>query len=229
MQDDFLELESLVLEGVSFNTLADSINASIQVTGLNNIEGIQLDGFDDINLSDLFDSSVMPNKIEIFEGDESYAFVMLTQAIQPAVQNFVEVADLAIAEVRIEKANSVINDFAKNAEGSINGEIMLPSIDGFSQETFKGVKRFSSLLPSEIINSTFESPVGALVSTEAFNGDRYWAISSNESTPTPDELGESIEQYQTFYDESLSQQFSSFIDRAFKEGQKVRLENFNSN
>ena len=229
MQDDFLELESLVLEGVSFNTLADSINASIQVTGLNNIDGIQLDGFDDINLSDLFDSSVMPNKIEIFEGDESYAFVMLTQAIQPAVQNFVEVADLAIAEVRIEKANSVINDFAKNAEGSINGEIMLPSIDGFSQETFKGVKRFSSLLPSEIINSTFESPVGALVSTEAFNGDRYWAISSNESTPTPDELGESIEQYQTFYDESLSQQFSSFIDRAFKEGQKVRLENFNSN
>ena len=229
MQDDFLELESLVLEGVSFNTLADSINASIQVTGLNNIEGIQLDGFDDINLSDLFDSSVMPNKIEIFEGDESYAFVMLTQAIQPAVQNFVEVADLAIAEVRIEKANSVINDFAKNAEGSINGEIMLPSIDGFSQETFKGVKRFSSLLPSEIINSTFESPVGAVVSTEAFNGDRYWAISSNESSPTPVELGESIEQYQTFYDESLSQQFSSFIDRAFKEGQKVRLENFNSN
>ena len=96
MQDDFLELESLVLEGVSFNTLADSINASIQVTGLNNIEGIKLDGFDDINLSDLFDSSVVPNKIEIFEGDESYAFVMLTQAIQPAVQNFVEVADLAI-------------------------------------------------------------------------------------------------------------------------------------
>ena len=229
MQDDFLELESLVLEGVSFNTLADSINASIQVTGLNNIEGIKLDGFDDINLSDLFDSSVVPNKIEIFEGDESYAFVMLTQAIQPAVQNFVEVADLAIAEVRIEKANSVINDFSKNAEGSINGEIMLPSIDGFSQETFKGVKRFSSLLPSEIINSTFESPVGALVSTEAFNGDRYWAISSNESSPTPVELGESIEQYQTFYDESLSQQFSSFIDRAFKEGQKVRLENFNSN
>ena len=229
MQDDFLELESLVLEGVSFNTLADSINASIQVTGLNNIEGIQLDGFDDINLSDLFDSSVMPNKIEIFEGDESYAFVMLTQVIQPAVQNFVEVADLAIAEVRIEKANSVINDFAKNAEGSISGEIMLPSIEGFSQETFKGVKRFSSLLPSEIINSTFESPVGAVVSTEAFNGDRYWAISSNESSPTSVELGESIEQYQTFYDESLSQQFSSFIDRAFKEGQKVRLENFNSN
>ena len=33
MQDDFLELESLVLEGVTFNTLAHSINASNQLTG----------------------------------------------------------------------------------------------------------------------------------------------------------------------------------------------------
>ena len=229
MQDDFLELESLVLEGVSFNTLADSINASIQVTGLKDVEGIQLDEFDEINLSELFDSAVLPNKIEIFEGDKSYAFVMLTQKIQPAIQNFVDVADLAIAEVRINKANTVINDFSKNAEGSISGEKMMPIIEGFTQESFKGVKMFSSLLPSEIINSSFESPIGTLVSTEAFNGDRYWARSSNETTPSIDELSDSIEQYQAFYEEGLNQQFSGFIDGAFKKDQRVRLKNFSSN
>ena len=101
MQDDFLKLESLVLEGLTLVNLADSINAPIQVTGLKDIEGIELDGFTEINSSELFDSSVLPNKIEIFEGDESYAFVMMTQSIQPAVQNFVDVAELAIAEVRI--------------------------------------------------------------------------------------------------------------------------------
>ena len=123
----------------------------------------------------------------------------------------------------------IINNFATDAENVINGENILPSTNGFSQENFKSVKRFSSLLPSEIINSTFESPVGTLVSSEAFNGDRYWAKSSNETSPTIDELGDSIEQYQAFYDESLTQQFSGFIDRAFKEGQKVRLENLISN
>ena len=229
MQDDFLKLESLVLEGFTLANLADSINAPIQVTGLRDIEGIELDGFNEMNSSELFDSSVLPDKIEIFEGDESYAFVMMTQKIQPAVQNFVDVADLAIAEVRIKKANAVINDFSKNAEGSINGEKMMPSIEGFSQESFRGVKRFSSLLPSEIINSTFESPIGTLVSTEAFNGDRYWARSSNETTPSIDELGDSIEQYQAFYEEGLNQQFSGFIDVAFKKDQRVRLENFSSN
>ena len=229
MQDDFLKLESLVLEGLNLVNLADSINAPIKVTGLTNIEGIELDGFTEINSSELFDPSVLPNKIEIFEGDESYAFVMLTQKIQPAIQNFVDVADLAIAEVRINKANTVINDFSKNAEGSISGEKMMPSIEGFTQESFKGVKRFSSLLPSEIINSSFESPIGTLVSTEAFNGDRYWARSSNETTPSIDELGDSIEQYQAFYEEGLNQQFSGFIDGAFKKDQRVRLKNFSSN
>ena len=229
MQDDFLKLESLVLEGSTLVNLADSINAPIQVTGLTDIEGIELDGFTEINSSELFDSSVLPNKIEIFEDDESYAFVVMTQTIQPAVQNFADVADLAIAEVRIKKANAVINDFSKNAEGSISGEKMMPGIEGFTQESFRGVKRFSSLLPSEIINSTFESPIGTLVSTEAFNGDRYWARSSNETTPSIDELGDSIEQYQAFYEEGLNQQFSGFIDEAFKKDQRVRLENFSSN
>ena len=229
MQDDFLELESLVLEGVTLNALANAIDAPVQVTGLKDIESVELDGFADITSSELFDSTVLPNKIEIFEGDESYAFVMMTQALQPSVQAFVDVADLAIQEVRKNKANIIINDFAEDAEGIINGDNTLPSQNGFTQENYKGVKRFSSLLPSEIINSTFESPIGTLVSSEAFNGDRYWAKSSNESTPTIDELGESIVQYQGFYNESLTQQFSGFIDRAFKAGQKVRLENLTSN
>ena len=229
MQDDFLELESLVLEGATLNALADSIDGAVQVTGLKDIDGIELNGFADVASSELFDASVLPNKIEIFEGDESYAFVMMTQALQPTVQPFADVAELAIQEVRNEKANMVINDFVKDAEGVIDGQNVLPDLSAFSQESYKGVKRFSSLLPSEIINSTFESPMGTLISNEVFNGDRYWAKSSNESVPSVEELSESLEQYQGFYNESLTQQFSGFIDRAFKEGQKVRLKNLASN
>jgi hypothetical protein len=154
---------------------------------------------------------------------------MMTQALQPTVQPFGDIADLAIQEVRNEKANMIINDFVIDAEGVIDGDNTLPNLKAFSQESYKGVKRFSSLLPSEIINSTFESPIGTLIENEAFNGDRYWAKSSNESLPTAEELSESAEQYQGFYNERLTQRFSGFIDRAFKEGQRVRLENLTSN
>ena len=229
MQDDFLKLESLVLEGVSLNELANSINVSVGVTGLQNINDIALNGFTEFNASDLFDVAMLANKIEIFEGEESYAFVMMTQAIDPAVLPFVDVADIAIKEVRVAKANKVLEEFSMDAESIIAGEKVLPSQPGFSQESFKGVKRFSSLLPSEIINATFESSIGSIVNNEAFNGDRYWAKSSNEVIPSTDELGDSLEQYKAFYNETLGQQFSGFIDRSFKQGQKVRLENFVAN
>ena len=229
MQDDFLKLESLVLEGVSLNELANSINVSVGVTGLQNINDIALNGFTEFNASDLFDVAMLANKIEIFEGEESYAFVMMTQAIDPAVLPFVDVADIAIKEVRVAKANKVLEEFSVDAESIIAGEKVLPSEPGFSQESFKGVKRFSSLLPSEIINATFESSIGSIVNNEAFNGDRYWAKSSNEVIPSTDELGDSLEQYKAFYNETLGQQFSGFIDRSFKQGQKVRLENFVAN
>ena len=229
MQDDFLKLESLVLEGVSLNELADSINVSVGVTGLQSINDVALNGFTEFNASDLFDVAMLANKIEIFEGEESYAFVMMTQAIDPAVLPFVDVADLAIKEVRVAKANKVLEEFSMDAESIIAGEKVLPSQPGFSQESFKGVKRFSSLLPSEIINATFESSIGSIVNNEAFNGDRYWAKSSNEVIPSVDQLGDSLEQYKAFYNETLGQQFSGFIDRSFKQGQKVRLENFVAN
>ena len=45
MQDDFLELESLVLEGATLNVLADSIDGEVQVTGLKDVDGIELNDF----------------------------------------------------------------------------------------------------------------------------------------------------------------------------------------
>jgi len=229
MQEGFIDLESMVLEGVTFGELADASNQSIYVTGLQNINEINLEGFVDYAPADLFDSGVMPNKIEIFESEDSYAFVMLTQKVEPAVQTFVEVAELAIAEVRTQKANQVIEEFNQDAKEILDGSKLLPLIEGISNETFKNVKRFSSLLPAEVISETFESSLGSLVTSSAFNGDRYWAQSSNEVIPTQDELGDSLDQYKGFYNESLGKQFSGFIDKAFKKNQKVRLENFGSN
>ncbi|MDC1487423.1 SurA N-terminal domain-containing protein [Gammaproteobacteria bacterium] len=229
MQEAFLDLESMVLEGSTLGELADSANQSISITGLQNIEEINLQGFDNYSSEDLFDAAVAPNKIEIFESEDSYAFVMLTQKLESSVQPFIDVAEQAIAEVRSQKANQLIEDFSQDAEEILSGSKVLPGIAGISNETFKNVKRFSSLLPPEVITETFESSIGALVTSTAFNGDRFWAQSSNEVIPSEAEFGDSIDQYRDFYTDALGKQYSGLIDRAFKENQKVRLKNFTSN
>ena len=42
----------------------------------------------------------------------------------------------------------------------------------------------------------------------------------------PEELVEKVSQYEEFYNSSLGQQFSGFIDHTMKQGQRVRLQNF---
>ena len=129
-------------------------------------------------------------------------------------------------EVRAQKADFLINDFAENAEKILLGESTLPSQSGFSKENFKSVKRFSSLLPPEVINEIFESALGQTVSYEADNGDRYWAQSSNQIIPSIEELGETVSRYEEFYNSLLNQQLNGFLDHTMKQGQKVRLQNF---
>jgi hypothetical protein len=196
---------------------------------LQNIEDTKLEGFDDYSPTDLFDAAVIPNKIEIFESEDSYAFVMLTQKLDPAVQPFIDVAEQAIAEVRSQKANQLIEEFSQDAEAILSGSKVLPAIVGISNETFKKVKRFSSLLPSEVISEIFESSMGTLVTSSPLNGDRYWAQSSNEMIPNEADIGDSIDQYRDFYTEVIGNQYSGLIDMALKKNQKVRLKNIVSN
>ena len=229
MQEGFLDLEAMVLEGSTLGELADAAKQSILITGLQNIQEINLMGFNNYSSEDLFDAAVAPNKIEIFESEDSYAFVMLTQKLESSVQPFIDVAEQAITEVRSQKANQLIEDFSQNAEEILSGSKVLPGIAGISNETFKNVKRFSSLLPPEVITETFESSIGALVTSTALNGDRFWAQSSNEVIPSKADLSDSIDQYRDFYAETLGRQYSGFIDQAFKKNQKVRLKNLTSN
>ena len=226
MQDNFLELESLVLEGKSLNDLAEYTNSTLQVTGLQSMDKVAIDNFAAVSASELFNQDFKPNEIEIFESDNSYAFILLTQIIQPSVQPFEVVIDTAMQEVRAQKADFLINDFAENAEKILLGESTLPSQSGFSKENFKSVKRFSSLLPPEVINEIFESALGQTVSYEADNGDRYWAQSSNQIIPSTEELGETVSRYEEFYNSLLNQQLNGFLDHTMKQGQKVRLQNF---
>ena len=227
LQDDFLELESLVLEGATLYELNDLVGSTIEITGLKTINEIQINNFSgNIVASELFGRDIIANKIEIFEGENSYAFIMLTDSVQPNVQPFNDITELAIQETRIEKANKFLNDFEIKAEKILLGEELLPSIEGISKENYKSVKRFSSLLPSDVVNKIFESKPELFIAHESINGDRYWTQSSNEVVPSSEELLETVSQYEDFYNSGLGQQFSGFIDHTMKQGQRVRLQNF---
>ena len=226
MEDDFLKLESLVLEGVNLNDLNNLVESNLEITGLQTIDELKINNFSSIAASELFDGEIIPNKIEIFESENSYAFIMLTDIVQPVLQPFIDVTELALEETRTEKANIFLNEFDERAQKIIFGEEMLPEVKGISMENYKSVKRFSSLLPSEVVTRIFESKLQVIIAHESINGDRYWTQSSNEVVPSSEELLEMVSKYEEFYNSSLGQQFDGFINHKMKQGQKVSLQNF---
>ena len=226
MEDDFLKLESLVLEGVNLNDLNNLVESNLEITGLQTIDELKINNFSSIAASELFDGEIIPNKIEIFESENSYAFIMLTDIVQPVLQPFIDVTELALEETRTEKANIFLNEFDERAQKIILGEEMLPEVKGISMENYKSVKRFSSLLPSEVVTRIFESKLQVIIAHESINGDRYWTQSSNEVVPSSEELLEMVSKYEEFYNSSLGQQFDGFINHKMKQGQKVSLQNF---
>ena len=226
MEDDFLKLESLVLEGVNLNDLNNLVESNLEITGLQTIDELKINNFSSIAASELFDGEIIPNKIEIFESENSYAFIMLTDIVQPVLQPFIDVTELALEETRTEKANIFLNEFDERAQKIIFGEEMLPEVKGISMENYKSVKRFSSLLPSEVVIRIFESKLQVIIAHESINGDRYWTQSSNEVVPSSEELLEIVSKYEEFYNSSLGQQFDGFINHKMKQGQKVSLQNF---
>ena len=229
MEDDFLKLESLVLEGVNLYELNNLVGSNLEITGLQTIDELKINNFSSIAASELFDGEIIPNKIEIFESENSYAFIMLTDIVQPVLQPFIDVTELALEETRNEKANIFLNEFDQRAQKIILGEEMLPEVKGISMENYKSVKRFSSLLPSEVVIRIFESKLQVIIAHESINGDRYWTQSSNEVVPSSEELLEIVSKYEEFYNSSLGQQFDGFINHKMKQGQKVRLQNFAAN
>ena len=185
MEDDFLELESLVLEGVNLYELNDLVESNLEITGLQTIDDLQINNFSSIAASELFNIEIIPNKIEIFEGENSYAFIMMTDRVQPTVQPYIDVTELALEETRIEKANIFLNEFDSMAQKVILGEEMLPEVKGISMENYKSVKRFSSLLPSEVVNRIFESKPQSIIAHESINGCLLY------TSPSPRDVEES--------------------------------------
>ena len=203
-------------------------------------------------------SSMALNELsEVIELDDSFHILKLTEVLKPEVKSlavmekqlleelldaealalmqegFLDLESMVLGGSTLgelaDAANQLIEDFSQDAEEILSGSKVLPGIAGISNETFKNVKRFSSLLPPEVITETFESSIGALVTSTAFNGDRFWAQSSNEVIPSEADFSDSIDQYRDFYTDALGKQYSGLIDKAFKENQKVRLKNFTSN
>ena len=224
LNDDFSQLDDLALEGQSFADLANYVNAETSSMDLQSTSTIG--DLDEKVQNIIFDEFIQINTPQVIDLDGSLYVVSVSEIKAPELKLF--------SEVQTEVNNDLININASLKKSEIEKEFSLLSTaeekrsfeeqNSFASfETFKDIKRYSSLLPQEVITEIFNASTGFELSVTSSNGDHYFVNIKNFNPPSQEEIDEASAQYSSFDTERLISRMNGILSDDLFDNAKVNL------
>jgi parvulin-like peptidyl-prolyl isomerase len=224
LNDDFSQLDDLALEGQSITDLANYVNAETSSRDLQSTSTIS--DLDEKVQNIIFDEFIQINTPQVIDLDGSLYVVSVSEIKAPELKLF--------SEVQTEVNNDLININASLKKSEIEKEFGLLSTteekksfeeqNSFASfETFKDIKRYSSLLPQEVITEIFNASSGFELSVTSSNGDHYFVNIKNFNPPSQEEIDEASAQYSSFDTERLISRMNGILSDDLFDNAKVNL------
>ena len=224
LNDDFSQLDDLALEGQSITDLANYVNAETSSMDLQSTSTIS--DLDEKVQNIIFDEFIQINTPQVIDLDGSLYVVSVSEIKPPELKLF--------SEVQTEVNNDLININASLKKSEIEKEFSLLSTseekrsfeeqNSFASfETFKDIKRYSSLLPQEVITEIFNASSGFELSVTSSNGDHYFVNIKNFNPPSQEEIDEASAQYSSFDTERLISRMNGILSDDLFDNAKVNL------
>ena len=224
LNDDFSQLDDLALEGQSITDLANYVNAETSSMDLQSTSTIS--DLDEKVQNIIFDEFIQINTPQVIGLDGSLYVVSVSEIKAPELKLF--------SEVQAEVNNDLININASLKKSEIEKEFGLLSTteekrsfeeqNSFASfETFKDIKRYSSLLPQEVITEIFNASTGFELSVTSSNGDHYFVNIKNFNPPSQEEIDEASAQYSSFDTERLISRMNGILSDDLFDNAKVNL------
>ena len=94
-----------------------------------------------------------------------------------------------------------------------------------TKESFVGVKRYSSLMPREILTEVFKSKSGSEITATASNGDKYIIDITKFNSPDDSEIEDILNEYTSFSENVLMTKMSQIINEDVFDKARVNLSN----
>ena len=228
MNDDFNALEDMILNNNSIEEVADSLSKDISESG-----SVTKSNFNfyisDAKIAEYIfsvDSSI--NQPYAIEFEDKVIVLAITSITDPSLEPFEQVAedvaDLLSESKAIEKL-ALMDEELSSIETEDDQNAFIGAYSYISEDTFVDVKRYSSLLPQEILVKIFNSMSGDTFNMNANNGDLYIVKINNFNQLTEDEINSVIEEYNTFGQERLASKMSEIINDDVFESARVNLNN----
>ncbi len=228
MQDDFSELEDMIYNNTSISEIAANLSKTKNTSdyySTNNFDFF----IDDLQIKDyLFSLDSEIGEIHAIEIGNTILVMSIDAIIEPTLISYENVKNEVEALLTESKAVNKIAlmDIELNSiEDSSDKTAFIDAYNFISSDEFIDVKRYSSLLPREVLTNIFNESSGKAISVNANNGDKYMINIINFKKPSEEEIAEIIEQYEAFADESISTRISNIVNEDVFKKAKVKLQN----
>ena len=234
MKDDYDQIDQLVLENAKLEEIAATYSKEILSSGNQSLQDYDFYN-DHSEIKDyIFSPDTTLNTPYLFESIDSIVIVSLKEITQSELQEFSEVSSKVssmLTESKSKEKIILIENEIIAIEDEIEREKFINTYKYITTDSFVDIKRFSSLIPSDVLNVIFKSSEGSELNIESSNGDRYIVNILNFKDPTVDELQNVNSRYKSFGKETMSFKMTDIINEDLFGKAKLNLNDvvFNSN
>ena len=228
MQDDFDESESMILNNNSLEEIASDLSKDISTSKLFTSSNYDFE-LTELEIKNyLFSSESLINEPYAIELTDRVIVLAINEVNEPALRDFdvvtETISDMLSQSKALEKIVLMTNEINVLTDKE---EIMkfISAYNYVAEESFIDVKRYSSLLPREVLNTIFNSSGGSKINTEASNGDNYIIDVVGFNYPLESEINDVIEEYNSIGEEIISTKMSQIINEDVFQSARVNLSN----
>ena len=228
MQDDLSESEDLIIENSSLLNISEALSKELKNSELYSSLTYEFDLTDSEIKDYLFSSEAEIGKPYTIELADRVIVMSVNNIKEPELQVYDSVEEQVAQKLSnikaIEKVDLLSSEL-NSIESLDDKQKFINTYSYVTEETFVGIKRYSSLMPREVLAEVFNSQSGSSITSEASNGDKYIIDIIKFSTPEESEIEDILNEYTSFSENVLMTKMSQIINDDVFDKARVNLSN----
>lgn len=222
MDEDRDVIDNAILDNLSLDEVASSLGLEIKTANDLTIQNFDFEIQNSQIVQTLFSIPRGFISAEVIELDNGMLVMGLNSIKDSELMPFDSVVERAFDSVKDEKALALSLSVQESLKADKSFDT---SATYLSKDTFVGVKRFSSLLPAEVLKKAFISPMTEEFQVSASNGDSYLMTINSINSPDDEFLESMVEEYKEFSKGQVSNKMATLVFEELRNSAKVNLQN----
>ena len=228
MQDDLSESEELILENSSLQNISEVLGKEVKNSELYSSLTYEFDLTDSEIKDYLFSSEAEIGKPYTIELSDRVIVMSVNMIKEPELQDYdsvVEQVTQKLSNIKAIEKVDLLSSELNLMESLDDKQKFIDTYSYVTEESFVGIKRYSSLMPREVLAEVFNSQSGSSITAEASNGDKYIIDIIKFSPPEESEIEDILNEYTSFSENVLMTKMSQIINDDVFDKARVNLSN----